>query len=414
MTERARNARAANRGHMLKSALQEFFRLESAGGLVLLGAAVLAMLVVSSPLEGLYQALLDTPVEIRVGALEVAKPLLLWINDGLMAVFFLLVGLELKREVLEGELADRRRAVLPALAALGGMAVPALIYWAINRDSPLALKGWAIASATDIAFALAVLALLGKRVPNALKLFLLTLAIADDLGAILVIALFYSSDLSVPMLALAGVALATLLAMNWRGVSEVAPYLLVGAALWLAVLKSGVHATLAGVLLALFVPLKAQDPEAPSPLKGLEHDLHKAVAFGILPLFAFANAGVSLASLSLAALLQPVPLGIALGLFLGNQIGVFGMTWLGVRLGLGKLPNGVGWLDIYGVSVLCGVGFTMSLFISSLAFEQGAAELAVDDRLGIILGSLVSAVVGYLILRFALDRRMAAEEPQEV
>jgi NhaA family Na+:H+ antiporter len=399
---------------MLKSALQEFFRLESAGGLVLLGAAVLAMLVVSSPLEGLYQALLNTPVEIRVGALEVAKPLLLWINDGLMAVFFLLVGLELKRELLEGELADRRRVVLPALAALGGMAVPALIYWAINRDSPLALKGWAIPSATDIAFALAVLALLGKRVPNALKLFLLTLAIADDLGAILVIALFYSSDLSVPMLALAGVALATLLAMNWRGVSEVAPYLLVGAALWLAVLKSGVHATLAGVLLALFVPLKAQDPEAPSPLKGLEHDLHKAVAFGILPLFAFANAGVSLASLSLAALLQPVPLGIALGLFLGNQIGVFGMTWLGVRLGLGKLPNGVGWLDIYGVSVLCGVGFTMSLFISSLAFEQGAAELAVDDRLGIILGSLVSAVVGYLILRFALDRRMAAEEPQEV
>ncbi len=399
---------------MLKGALQEFFRLESAGGLVLLAAAMLAMLVVSSPLEGLYRALLDTPVAIRVGALELAKPLLLWINDGLMAVFFLLVGLELKREVLEGELADWRQAVLPALGAAGGMAVPALIYCALNRDSPLALKGWAIPSATDIAFALAVLALLGKRVPNALKLFLLTLAIADDLGAILIIALFYSADLSAPMLALAGVALAVLLAMSRRGVSELAPYLLVGVVLWLAVLKSGVHATLAGVLLALFVPLRSREPEAPSPLKVLEQDLHKAVAFGILPLFAFANAGVSLAGLSLAALLQPVPLGIALGLFVGNQVGVFGMTWLGVRLGLGRLPSGVGWLEIYGVSVLCGVGFTMSLFISSLAFEQGAAGLEVDDRLGIILGSLVSALVGYLILRFALGRRKAAAEPQEV
>jgi len=398
----------------VKGALQEFFRLESAGGLVLLAAAMLAMLVVSSPLEGLYRALLDTPVAIRVGALELAKPLLLWINDGLMAVFFLLVGLELKREVLEGELADWRQAILPALGAAGGMAVPALIYCAINRDSPLALKGWAIPSATDIAFALAVLALLGKRVPNALKLFLLTLAIADDLGAILIIAVFYSADLSAPMLALAGVALAVLLAMSRRGVSELAPYLLLGVVLWLAVLKSGVHATLAGVLLALFVPLRGREPGAPSPLKVLEQDLHKAVAFGILPLFAFANAGVSLAGLSLAALLQPVPLGIALGLFLGNQIGVFGMTWLGVRLGLGRLPSGVGWLEIYGVSVLCGVGFTMSLFISSLAFEQGAAGLGADDRLGIILGSLVSALVGYLILRLALGRRTAAAEPQEV
>ncbi len=390
---------------MLTKALQTFFRMESASGLLLLGAAVLAMIVASSPLAGAYDALLATPLDIRVGALEVAKPLLLWINDGLMAVFFLLVGLELKREVMEGELSDPRRAALPALAAVGGMAVPALIYAAINWGDPLALRGWAIPSATDIAFALAVLGLLGDRVPNSLKLFLLTLAIADDLGAILIIAVFYSADLSVPMLALAGVATAVLFAMNRGGVSAVAPYLLVGGVLWLGVLKSGVHATLAGVLLASFVPLKGRDPQTPSPLEGLEQDLHQAVAFGILPLFAFANAGVSLVGLSPWSLLDPVPLGIALGLFVGNQIGVFGVTWLSVRLGLGQLPAGVGWLEIYGLSVVCGVGFTMSLFISSLAFERGAVGLAVDDRLGILVGSLVSAVVGFLILRFALARR---------
>jgi NhaA family Na+:H+ antiporter len=391
---------------MLKKAMQEFLRLESAGGLVLLAAAVLAMVVVNSPLETYYAMLLSTPVEIRIGALEVAKPLLLWINDGLMAVFFFLVGMELKREIIEGELSDPRKVALPVLAAVGGMAVPALVYVALNRGDPVALGGWAIPAATDIAFALAVLTLLGSRVPNALKLFLLTLAIIDDLGAIVIIAVFYSGDLTPSMLGLAAAALAILFVMNRRGVSDIAPYLLVGMVLWLGVLKSGVHATLAGVLLAMFIPLKGHDDRAQSPLRRLEHDLHKSVAFGILPLFAFANAGIDFTGLTLSSLLQPVPLGIALGLFIGKQIGVVGFTWLGTRLGVGRLPEGVGWPEVYGMSILCGIGFTMSLFISSLAFGQ-ATGLGVDDRLGIITGSLVSAVVGYLFLRWVLGRRNA-------
>jgi NhaA family Na+:H+ antiporter len=394
---------------MLKKAMQEFLRLESSGGLVLLAAAVLAMVVENSPLDRYYAVLLGTPVEIRVGALEVAKPLLLWINDGLMAVFFFLVGLELKREILEGELSDPRKVALPVLAAVGGMAVPALVYVAMNRGDPQALAGWAIPAATDIAFALAVLSLLGSRVPNALKLFLLTLAIIDDLGAIVIIALFYSGDLTPSMLGLAATALALLFILNRRGVWDIAPYLLVGLVLWLGVLKSGVHATLAGVLLAMFIPLKGHTDGAESPLQRLEHDLHKSVAFGILPLFAFANAGIDFTELTWASLLQPVPLGIALGLFLGKQLGVVGFTWLGTRLGLGRLPEGVGWLELYGMSILCGIGFTMSLFISSLAFEQGAGTLAVNDRLGIVTGSLLSAVVGFLFLRWVLRRRRTAE-----
>ena len=389
---------------MIRKAIQEFLRLESAGGLLLVMAAVAAMIIENSSAKWLYDALLGTPVEIRVGALEVAKPLLLWINDGLMALFFFAVGLEIKREVLEGELSDRRRVALPLAAAVGGMLVPVLIYLALNRGDPLALQGWAIPTATDIAFALGVLALLGSRVPASLKLFLLTLAIADDLGAIVIIALFYTSTLSPTSLIIGVVLVALLFALNRGGVLAVAPYALLGVALWTAVLKSGVHATLAGVVLAMFIPLRSP-PGQPSPLLQLERDLQPSIAYGILPLFAFANAGVSLYGLSWAALLEPVPLGIALGLFLGKQIGVFGTAWLAVKLRLARLPEGAGWLEVWGISLLCGIGFTMSLFISSLAFEQGAGGLAVDDRLGILGGSLLAAVSGYLVLRYALARR---------
>jgi NhaA family Na+:H+ antiporter len=389
-------------------AIKDFLRLESASGTLLLVAAVLAMLVENSAAQPLYNALLDTPVEIRIGAFEIAKPLLLWVNDGLMALFFFLVGLELKREVLRGELSDPARITLPVVAALGGMLMPAAIYAFVNWGDAAALKGWAIPSATDIAFAMGVLALLGDRVPNALKLFLLTLAIVDDMGAIVIIAIFYTADLSVLSLVVAAVALVLLAMLNRRGVVSIVPYALVGLVMWVAVLKSGVHATLAGVLVALFIPLRTADEEGTSPLEKLEHELHPTVAFVILPLFAFMNTGVSLAGLSWDSLLAPVPLGIAAGLFLGNQVGVFGFSWLAVKLGLGKLPVGANWSQLYGVALLCGIGFTMSLFISSLAFEQGGSAIAVDDRLGILAGSILSAVAGYLLLRFT-TRSGAAE-----
>lgn len=384
--------------------LKDFLRLESASGILLLIAALLAIIVENSPAKGLYGALLGTAVEIHIGAFAIAKPLLLWVNDGLMAVFFLLVGLEVKREVVMGELSDPARVTLPVIAAVGGMLVPALIYIFCNWDDAVALKGWAIPSATDIAFALGVLSLLGPRIPQALKLFLLTLAIIDDLGAIVIIALFYTTDLSLASLLVAAAALVVLFVMNRRGVAGIAPYLIAGLVLWAAVLKSGVHATLAGVLLALFIPLRT-GTSGPSPLKQLEHDLHPTVAFAILPLFAFANTGISLAGLSLASLFAPVPLGIAAGLFLGKQLGVFGFAWLAVRFGWARLPTGVGWLEVYGIALLCGIGFTMSLFISSLAFEQGGPYFAVDDRLGILAGSLLSAITGYVLLRLSLPGR---------
>lgn len=381
-------------------AIREFLRLESASGILLIAATVLAMIAENSPLSYLYDALLSTEVEIRVGTFQLEKPLLLWINDGLMALFFFLVGLEIKREVLEGELAKPSCIVLPALAAVGGMAVPALIYSYINWGNEMAMQGWAIPSATDIAFALGVLSLLGSRVPNALKLFLLTLAIIDDLGAIVIIALFYSADLSVTSLSVAGGALVALFLMNRRGITAVAPYLLVGLVLWVAVLKSGVHATLAGVILAMFIPMR-DTASGESPLRSLEHDLHPAVAYAILPLFAFANTGVSLEGLSLDSLISPIPLGIAAGLFLGNQIGVFGTAFLAIKLGIAELPQRVNWLQLYGVSVLCGIGFTMSLFVSSLAFDADTVGYAINDRLGILLGSGLSAVIGYFIVRYA-------------
>ncbi|GJL79159.1 MAG: Na(+)/H(+) antiporter NhaA [Nitrospinaceae bacterium] len=397
---------------MVLKALREFLRLESASGLLLALAATLAMIAENTPLQPLYGALLNTPVAIRIGEFEIAKPLLLWINDGLMAIFFFLVGLEIKREILQGELSDPSRITLPAVAAVGGMAVPAFIYASLNWDNPVALEGWAIPSATDIAFALGVLSLLGKRVPHALKLFLLTLAIMDDFGAIIIIAIFYTSKLSLSSLLTAAVLIGILFLFNRKGVQSIASYLLVGAVLWAAVLKSGVHATLAGVLLAAFIPLRDSTPLVPSPLERLEEDLHPTVAYVILPLFAFANTGISLEGLSLSSLTAPVPLGIALGLVLGKQLGVFGFSWVAVKCGLAKLPKKVNWLQLYGVSALCGIGFTMSLFISSLAFEEGNLESVAGDRLGILTGSILSALFGYAILRTAIKRKKSRTNPR--
>ena len=386
--------------------IREFLKLESAGGILLVGAAVLALIFANTPLDRFYEELTRIPVAIRVGPLEIAKPLLLWINDGLMAVFFFLVGLELKREILEGELSEWRKVVLPAIGAVGGMAVPALLYIVFNSGTPEALRGWAIPAATDIAFALGILGLLGSRVPTGLKVFLVSLAIFDDVAAILVIAFFYTNELSVVALAIGGACLLVLFLFNRRGVVSIVPYVLVGLVMWVAVLKSGVHATLAGVLLALFIPLRDRSDAERSPLRELEHDLHPSVAYVILPLFAFANAGVDLGAVG-ASVLHPVPLGIAAGLFIGKQVGVFGTCWLAIRFGLAKLPAGVGWRDLYGAALLCGVGFTMSLFIATLAFEGGAVEYLGMDRLGILAGSLLSGVAGYLWLRVSLRRRFA-------
>ena len=377
-------------------AIKDFLALESAGGILLAGAALAAMLLANSPLDALYIGFLDTPVEVRIGDFEIAKPFLLWINDGLMAVFFFLVGLELKREVLEGELSNVSQVMLPALAAVGGMAAPAAIYAWFNWGDPLTLHGWAIPAATDIAFALGVLSLLGSRVPAALKVFLMTLAILDDVGAIVIIALFYTDNLAPGSLGIAGTALVLLLVMNRAGVARAAPYLLVGLILWASVLKSGVHATLAGVALALFIPRKAA--------RMLEHDLHPPVAYAILPLFAFANAGVSLAGVSLASFLLPLPLGIAAGLIVGKTLGVFGMSFLAIRLGIARMPAGANWGALLALALLCGIGFTMSLFIAGLAFEGLGPEYANLTRLGILAGSLVSALGGYALLRASLSK----------
>ncbi len=380
-----------------RRAIDEFLRRESAAGFVLFGAALLALLAVNSPAADLYGELLGTPVEVRIGDLKIAKPLLLWINDGLMAVFFFLIGLEVKREVLEGELSSREQVVLPLLAAVGGMAGPAAVFLAINRGEPANLGGWAIPAATDIAFALGVLALLGSRVPSALKVLLLAIAIFDDIGAIVIIALFYTEQVSGFALALAAVCVSALIALNRSGVVRPAAYVMIGLFLWVCVLKSGVHATLAGVVTALAVPLSSRT--GASPLKDLEHVLHPWIAFLVLPLFAFANAGVKFGGLAPADLLSPLPLGIALGLLLGKQVGVFATVYLADRVGIARRPDGVGWLQLYGLACLTGIGFTMSLFIGSLAFND--AERVDAVRLGVIAGSLLSGIVGYLVLRFA-------------
>jgi NhaA family Na+:H+ antiporter len=384
------------------TAIREFLKLESASGIILVGAAAVALALSNSPLAGLYALLIETPLEIRLGSLEIAKPLLLWINDGLMAIFFLLVGLEIKREVLDGQLSSLGQIALPGIAAIGGMAVPALIYVFFNFNNPGALGGWAIPAATDIAFALGVLAILGSRVPLSLKLFLLTLAIIDDLGAIVIIAVFYSGKLSLLSLGLAGAAVAVLIAMNLLGVKRLAAYIVVGVILWICVLKSGVHATLAGVVLAFTIPMRTKEGE-PCPLRDLEHTLHPWVAFIIMPVFAFANAGVSLKGMTLSGLFGPIPAGVALGLFIGKQLGVFGFAWAAIRFGLASLPEGATWRSLYGTAVLCGIGFTMSLFISTLAFDYSMYDAAVSARLGILAGSFASAIAGFLILKSALS-----------
>ena len=387
------------------TAIREFLKLESSSGILLVLAGTLAMVAANTMLAGWYEALLSTPFKIQLGAFKLDKPLVIWVNDLLMAIFFLLVGLEIKREVVMGELSDPAKVALPAIAALGGMVVPAGIYAWINWGDPVGVRGWAIPSATDIAFALGVLSLFGERVPVGLKIFLMTLAVLDDLGAIVIIALFYTSDLSVEALMFAGLAITGLLALNRFGVVRIAPYILVGLVLWVCVLKSGVHATLAGVVTALLIP--ARNPAHPShpPLTRLEHALHPWVAFGILPVFAFANAGVSLEGLSITDLLQPIPLGIMLGLFVGKQLGVFSFAWLAVKLGLARLPSGVDFKQVYAVAIICGIGFTMSLFIGMLAFENtSAGEVISTDKLGVLAGSFISAMVGYAVLHLVLPR----------
>ena len=390
----------------MQATLKSFLRMESAGGMLLMGAAVLAMLAANSRAAGLYSYFLDTPVEVRIGALQIAKPLFLWVNDGLMAVFFFLVGLELKREILEGELSRPANVLLPALGAVGGLAVPVAIFVWFNSGDAQALKGWAIPAATDIAFALGILMLLGSRVPVALKVFVVSLAIFDDLGAIIIIAIFYSTDLSVTALIISALCLAILGFMNWRGTIAISSYILVGVVMWIAVLKSGVHATLAGVALAAFIPMRDAADKTHSPLSELEHDLHSVVAFGVLPLFAFVNAGISLEGVSFSDLLHTVPLGIAAGLFVGKQVGIFSLCFLAIKMGIARLPEGASWGSLYGVSILCGVGFTMSLFVGSLAFENVTLdpEAIFDERLGIIVGSLLSGIFGYIVLHMTLPK----------
>jgi len=386
-------------------AWREFLRLESAGGLILVSASIFALVLANSPLADLYNGVLSLKLTVMVESFGVSKPLLLWINDGLMAVFFLLVGLELKREVVEGQLSSPDQIVLPAMAAIGGLAVPAVIYWMINKDNPQGINGWAIPTATDIAFALAILSLLGSRVPASLKIFLTTIAIFDDLAAIIIIAVFYSADLSTGSLAAAGAGIAMLFVLNRLGVRSLAAYLLVGLFIWLFVLKSGVHATLAGIAVAAFIPLKSCDDH--SPARHLEHILHPWVAFGVLPIFAFANAGVSFAGASGAAVYGTVSMGIAAGLFIGKQAGVFGMTALVVGLGFAKKPEGSSWAMLYGIALICGVGFTMSLFIGSLAFEHGGFTQATALRIGVIAGSVVSGFCGWLVLHLSLPKAQA-------
>jgi Na+:H+ antiporter, NhaA family len=383
-----------------------FLRHETAGGIALLAAAIAALLLSNSPLAWVYDALLRTPVSVRIGAFSIDKPLLLWINDGLMAIFFFLIGLEVKREVLVGDLSSVRRAILPLIAAVGGMAVPAVIYALVNAGNPVGLRGWAIPAATDIAFAVGVLALLGSRVPASLKIFLLALAIADDLGAIIIIAMFYAHDLAPTALALALAGGAVLFCLNRAGVRSFAPYVIVGIFMWACVLKSGVHATLAGVALAFAIPLR-NDDEGPSMLERAENALEPWVHFCIAPIFAFANAGVSLAGFKLNSVLAPIPLGIAAGLFLGKQIGIFASTWMAVKLGIGEMPQGATWRQVYGVAVLGGIGFTMSLFIGTLAFPD--PSYAVGIRIGVLVGSIASAVLGYALLRVAAQVQKSGE-----
>ena len=385
--------------------MREFLRLETAGGVLLIVCVVIAMLIANSPLSGIYAALIDMTVAVQVGNLIINKPLLLWVNDGLMAVFFFLIGLEIKREIMDGELSSFDQVILPGMGALGGMLVPASIYIWLNLGDAVALDGWAIPVATDIAFALALLGSFGARVPVSLKVFLLTLAILDDLAAIVIIALFYSAALSPSMLVIGAVTLGIAAGMNRMGVTRTSSYILLGVVLWIAVLKSGVHATLAGVLIAFCIPMR--DEEGHCPLRELEHNLHGPVAFVILPAFAFVNAGLSLSGVSLDALVHPVTLGVITGLVLGKPLGILVFTGLAVSLGLARLPKDVNWMQLLGAACACGIGFTMSLFIAGLAFEHGSGAYFSGDRLGILVGSLLSALAAWLLLQISLPKAVS-------
>ncbi len=382
------------------STMEEFIKKESSSGLLLIFVTILALFLQNSFLTDFYTSFLHIPVQVTFGTFGIAKPLLLWVNDGLMAVFFFLIGLEVKREVLEGELSSKEQVVLPLIAAVGGMVVPALIFILFNQGDAFAMKGWAVPTATDIAFALGILSLLGKRVPVSLKIFLMALAIIDDLGAIVIIALFYTSDLSLLSILIASTCLVGLITLNRMHVIKKAAYILIGVILWLSVLKSGVHATIAGVALAFTIPLYSfrKNGERFSMLKEMEHDLHYWVAFFILPVFAFVNAGVDLKGLEVSSIFSDISLGILLGLFLGKQVGVFGLSYLAIKLKFAVLPQGANLKQLYGVSVLTGVGFTMSLFVNTLAFNDSDA-FHYADKLAVLLGSFLSGIVGYFFLR---------------
>ena len=378
--------------------IQRFLKLESAGGILLLFSAAVAMLLANSPLSSQYNDFLNLPVSLQIGSFSINKTLIHWINDGFMAVFFVLVGMEVKKELFEGALSSYQQAIFPAIAAVGGMIVPALVYWFIAKQDPSLANGWAIPMATDIAFALGIMALLSKQVPLPLKIFLLALAIIDDLGAIVVIALFFSHELSVQALIFSGVSILTLVLLNRFRVSALCAYMVIGAILWASVLKSGVHATLAGVIIGFCIPLKGKKCER--PLHDFEHILAPWSSFVILPLFAFANAGVSFDGIDVSMISSPLLLAIACGLIIGKPVGVFGFSYISVKLGLAKLPDGINFKQIFAVAVLCGIGFTMSMFLASLAFDADAGEsVNTLSRLGILLGSTVSATLGYLFLK---------------
>ena len=397
-------------GRVPLSMIREFLRHEAAGGIVLLAAAALAFAASNFPIAGLYQDLLELHLTLKVGDIGLDKSLVHWINDGLMAIFFFLVGLEIKRELIEGELSSPRQAALPAIAAIGGMAAPAAVYVLFNLGTPETLRGWAIPAATDIAFAMGVVSLLGSRVPESLKIFLLALAIIDDLGAIIIIAVFYTADLSLLALGLASIGIVALIVMNRLKVQNLAAYVLVGIYVWACVLNSGVHATLAGTIVGFCVPLKSPGSDEHSLAKRCIHALHPWVAFAIMPAFAFANAGVSLSGLSWQAVTTPLTLGIALGLFVGKQVGVMAAVLLTRLLGIARLPEGAGWAETYGVVILTGIGFTMSLFIGGLAFP--GTDHIVEMRLGVIGGSILSAVSGLLVLMIATRRKAARASAQ--
>lgn len=384
----------------MEKAFRQMIQHDAAGGVILVAAALLALIFANSPLESFYNGMLNLPVAVQFGQFEIAKPLLLWINDGLMALFFFMVGLEIKREILEGHLNSVAQITLPAIAAIAGIVFPALIYVWFNADDPVAVTGWAIPSATDIAFALGIFSLFGRSLPITLKLFLLSVAIFDDIGAIVIIALFYSADLSTTSLVIAGIGLAVLFALNRYRVTAQGAYILVGVVVWAAVLKSGVHATLAGFAVAWFIPINVKNDNGHPMLLHLEHTLQPWVAFFILPIFAFANAGVQLLGTNMSDMFNPVVIGIVAGLFIGKQVGIFGSCWLAVKAGVAKLPEGTNWSQLYGVTLLCGIGFTMSLFIGSLAFEHQGQEHINSVKVGVLTGSILSAIVGaYFISR---------------